>query len=131
MAIQLQNLANQLINGTKEGTITWFEASSRSGFVTVTAKGSIKLAKNDIIKQYKLRIPDNNGVVLADHSITRQEDSVESFGELYDLIKQQLYGADQKIDEILAELGKQPTFVDIETVFVGKWRNNYKYQRSE
>ena len=131
MSTDLAKICEQLIAGTESKIITWIEASSRSGFITATSKGSIKLEKSDYSDEYSLKFLDNNGILLDEMGIRRDNEELSEYKILYDTIRKQIYNVDEKVKDILSELGKQPNFLDIESVFPGTWKNDYKFKSND
>jgi hypothetical protein len=127
MSQKLSSIYKQLNDGTQNGAIIWFEASSRLGFVTATSKGSIKLEKNEFAGDYSLKFLDNNGFVLEEIKVGRHSELHPLFIELYERIRRRLYNVDEKVENILSELGKIPSSLSIENVFPGTWRNDYVF----
>jgi len=127
MNFKLNDIYDKLNAGTKEATIAWFEASSRSGFITATSKGSIKLERSDFSDEYSLKFLDNNGILLEEIEIKKDDDAYSSFKDLFDIIRKKIYNVDKKVGDILSELGKQQNFLQMENIFPGKWKNDYKF----
>src|SRR5207248_900933 len=78
-------------------------------------------------KTFSLSFLDNNGLLLEETLIDKHKPEYKTAENLFQLIRRQLYSVDEKVVNILAELGKETPISDISSIFPGQWRNDYRF----
>ncbi len=104
-------LSNRLIAKTKRGELQWQELSDSDTFQVVVGKNAIEIEQTGFGDDFEIRVRDGSGKVVDkfdDIIISRMTNSnyATAFEEMFSLIRRQISGTEQLLDDLLEELGK-------------------------
>jgi hypothetical protein len=111
-AKKLADLADRLIERTKEGTISWSETDVPGRFAMTLGRSSMVI--DDVGRtQFRLQVLDDRGNVLESHTATSDDvfvaDPVDlrlnlSLPSLHDLVRRRVLKVDETLDALLDDL---------------------------
>ncbi|MDC0736754.1 hypothetical protein N6L24_00545 [Cognatishimia sp. SS12] len=104
-------LAQRLIGLTSEGKLAWQDTSDDDVVQVVIGKNAIELESSGF-HDFEIRVRDGSGKVVdrfsdADLSEISNLNYASALNSTYNLIRRQISGTEQVLDDLLDELGKK------------------------
>lgn len=105
-------LADKIIAQTKAGKLNWQETSAEYSFQVTIGRNVVELDEDGFSSDYEFRIRDGSGKVIdkftdEDLSAMTQRPYLDELGSLVRLIRRQISGTEQVLDDLLRELNER------------------------